>query len=56
MKTYQYQILQYRPDPVSGEFVNVGLVLFQPEERYLKGRVVGVISLLSDFSPKTDAG
>jgi hypothetical protein len=35
MKSYEYQILRYLPDRVSGEFVNVGLVLYCPEERFL---------------------
>jgi hypothetical protein len=54
MKRYQYQILRYTPDSISGEFVNVGLVLFQPEENFLKGQVVDSISRLSSFFPETD--
>jgi len=54
MKSYQFQILRYKPDPVSGEFVNVGLILFHPNEKYLKGRVVESITRLSSFFPETD--
>lgn len=36
MKAYQYQILRYIPDQVSGEFLNVGIVLFSPSERKLR--------------------
>ncbi|MBK6785130.1 MAG: DUF3037 domain-containing protein [Saprospiraceae bacterium] len=35
MKQYSYQILRYIPDQVTGEFVNVGLVLFSPDTKYL---------------------
>ncbi|MFH0736161.1 MAG: DUF3037 domain-containing protein [bacterium] len=38
MKTVEYQILKYRPDIVTGEFVNVGIVLFCKEENTLKTR------------------
>jgi hypothetical protein len=54
MKNYQYQILRYRPDPISGEFANVGLIMYRPEEQYLEGRVVSSISRLSNFFPETD--
>lgn len=54
MKTYQYQILRYIPDAVSGEFVNLGLVLFQPDEKYIDGKIVDSITRLSKFFPKTD--
>lgn len=33
MKTYEYQILRYIPDQVSGEFLNVGILMFGPKER-----------------------
>ena len=32
MKTYEYQILRYIPDQVSGEFLNVGILMFGPKE------------------------
>lgn len=53
MITYQYQILRYRPDSVSGEFVNVGLVMFQPQHKFLKAKVVSTVRRLSEFFPKT---
>ena len=34
--TYQYQILRYRHDYFSGEFVNVGLVYFDPQTGFLQ--------------------
>lgn len=33
---YQYQLLRYRHDQVTGEFANIGLVYFDPATRYLK--------------------
>ena len=32
MKTYEYQILRYIPDQVSGEFLNVGILMFGQKE------------------------
>ena len=33
---YQYQVLRYRHDAVSGEFVNIGIVFFDAENRFLQ--------------------
>ena len=33
MKSYEYQILRYIPDQVSGEFLNIGILMFGPKER-----------------------
>lgn len=54
MKTYEYKVLRYLPDRVSGEFVNVGLVLFQQEERFLKAGFVRSVSRVSSFFPGLD--
>lgn len=54
MKTYEYQVLRYLPDRVSGEFVNVGLVMFQPESRFLKAGFVRSVSRVSSFFPGLD--
>jgi len=35
MKPYEYQILRYIPDQVSGEFLNVGILMVGPKERTL---------------------
>ncbi len=32
---YEYQMLRYRPDAVSGEFVNIGIVFFDVDNRVL---------------------
>lgn len=49
MIKYQYQILRYIHDQFAGEFGNVGIVLYAPEENYLCCKVVGRYSRLSDF-------
>lgn len=57
MITYQYQILRYRPDQVSGEFANVGIVMYNKEENFLRcnviqhfGRVHQIFPLLNSRS------
>lgn len=35
MKKYEYQILRYIPDQVSGEFLNVGIIVCGPDEKLL---------------------
>jgi hypothetical protein len=36
---YQYQVLRYRHDAVSGEFVNIGIVFFDADNRLLCARI-----------------
>lgn len=54
MKTFQFQILRFLPDRVNGEFVNVGLMLFDPKGKELLGRVIhtttGVHALFPDVA------
>lgn len=49
MIKYQYQILRYIHDQFTGEFGNVGIVLYAPEKNYLRCKVIGRYSRLSDF-------
>ncbi|MEH6306188.1 DUF3037 domain-containing protein [Olivibacter sp. CPCC 100613] len=35
MKTFQYQILRFQPDKISGEFLNLGVVIFDPSTQAL---------------------
>ena len=51
MKTYQYQLLRYTDDHVTGEFVNVGLVFYEPETRLLCARVITDTERLASFFP-----
>jgi hypothetical protein len=51
MKKYQFQILQYFPDLVTGEFVNVGIVLYSQEANILYSRFITRYKRISDFFP-----
>lgn len=49
MIKYQYQILRYIHDRITGEFVNVGLVLFEPKSNFLACKVATKYSRISQF-------
>ncbi|WP_026902426.1 DUF3037 domain-containing protein [Pedobacter glucosidilyticus] len=49
MIKYNYQILRYIHDQVTGEFVNVGIVLFEAESKFLKSKVLSKFSRISNF-------
>jgi hypothetical protein len=49
MKTYQYQIIRYTHDLVTGEFVNVGVVVFEPETGYLKSKFTTKFGRVTQF-------
>ena len=51
MKTYQYQVLRYLHDHVTGEFVNVGIVFYEPQTRYLHAEVIKKTQRLTSFFP-----
>ena len=51
MKTYQYQVLRYLPDLVTGEFINVGLVFLEPETPFLRAQVITNAKRLNSFFP-----
>ncbi|MBL7935406.1 MAG: DUF3037 domain-containing protein, partial [Bacteroidia bacterium] len=46
---YSYQIIRYQHDRVTGEFINVGLVFYSSTLKYLKCKVVGKYSRISNF-------
>lgn len=54
MKTYQFQILRYRHDFFTQEFVNVGIVIFNREEKILKVEILKKYSRISDFFANAD--
>lgn len=54
MKNYQYQILTYTHDQFSGEFVNVGVLLYSAEERFLKFSGLEKFSRITDFFPSAN--
>ena len=49
MINYQYQIVRYIHDRMTGEFVNVGLVFYDPKSLFLKCKVVNKYSRISNF-------
>lgn len=51
MNTYHYQVLRYMPDRVSGEFVNLGIVVYEPKEQKLEGKFFEKITRVSCFFP-----
>lgn len=55
MNTYHYQVLRYMPDRVSGEFVNLGIVLYEPKTQKLAGKFFEKITRVSSFFPTTNS-
>ncbi len=51
MNTYQYQVLRFLPDRVSGEFVNLGVVVFDPGKMKLVSHFYPKITRTSSFFP-----
>ena len=51
MNTYQYQVLRYMPDRVSGEFVNLGVVVYDEIRKQLTGKFYPKITRVSAFFP-----
>ncbi len=49
MKTFEYKILRYLHDRVTGEFVNVGILLFALDEKILFSRTSHTYGRLADF-------
>lgn len=49
MKKYQYQVVRYIHDRTTGEFVNVGIVIYMPGEQLLKSKFINKFSRLTQF-------
>jgi hypothetical protein len=49
MKKYQYQIVRYVHDQITGEFVNVGIIVFHPESNFLEGRFIKKYHRITQF-------
>lgn len=47
MKNFQYQILRYQPDRISGEFLNVGLIVFDSKQHEISFYILEKASGLS---------
>ncbi len=54
MKTYQYQSIKYVHDHFTGEFVNIGVVVYDPETKYLGCKVTKKYKRISNFFPSSD--
>ena len=51
---FQYSILRYRHDLITGEFINVGLVLFSSEARYFKAKMLNRYKRVTATFPRAD--
>ncbi|MBL0152063.1 MAG: DUF3037 domain-containing protein [Chitinophagaceae bacterium] len=49
MTKYQYQIIRYLPDHFTGEFANIGIIIYAPERNFLSCRVTSRYSRLTEF-------
>lgn len=47
--TYQYQLLRFMPDRVTGEFAHVGIVMYVPKLRILRAHTIKKYGRLSRF-------
>ncbi|MEJ0056020.1 MAG: DUF3037 domain-containing protein [Bacteroidota bacterium] len=54
MINYQYQVLRFLPDRVNEEFVNLGVVLFDQENRQLKSRFSDKAGRVALLFPETN--
>lgn len=54
MKTYYYQILRYIHDQFTGEFVNIGVVLYSPDNLFLKAKVTQRYTRLTSMFPEAN--
>lgn len=54
MKKYQYQIIRYMHDHFTGEYVNVGIVLYAKEERFLKCKTTTRYKRIVSMFPQAD--
>lgn len=52
MKKYQYQIIRYVHDHFTGEFVNVGVVLFSKEHQFLRCKMVRKYQRITHLFPE----
>lgn len=54
MKKYQYQIIRYLHDRVTGEFINIGVIVYSPEYQYLDCKVITKYGRITSFFPGAD--
>lgn len=54
MKTFYYQILRYIHDQFTGEFVNLGVVIYSPNEMFLRAKVTQRYSRITSMFPEAN--
>lgn len=54
MKKYQYQIIRYQHDHFTGEFVNVGVVVYSKEDRFLKSKTTSKYQRITHMFPEAN--
>lgn len=52
MKPYYYQVLRYLHDQFTGEFVNLGVIVYSPEHEYLKAKVTNRFTRITSLFPE----
>lgn len=52
MKPYYYQVLRYTHDQFTGEFVNLGVIIYSPEQGYLKAKVTSRFTRVTSLFPE----
>src|SRR3954453_3283101 len=55
-KAFQYTVLRVVPDVERGERINVGVVLYSPERRFLGARVHADRERIAAIAPELDVG
>lgn len=54
MKKYQYQIIRYLHDRATGEFINVGVIVYSAEYQYLNCKIISKYGRITSFFPGAD--
>jgi hypothetical protein len=54
MKKYQYQIIRYLHDRATGEFINVGVIVYSAEYQYLNCKIITKYGRITSFFPGAD--
>ncbi len=54
MENYQYQVIRYVHDHFTGEFVNVGIILYSKENQFLSCKTVRKYQRITHLFPESD--
>ncbi|MFN8318968.1 MAG: DUF3037 domain-containing protein [Saprospiraceae bacterium] len=54
MKTYQYQVVKYVHDHFTGEFINVGVIIYAPDFHYLGSKFSSRSKRITQFFPDAE--